>query len=176
MIKRIITMTILLCLFFASGCKMNDQQATDINQSLITEFIQCGVNASETETMKTATTDAVNSVIEQVENYESEIDYESLFDFSGWEEDFDKADNKDSFMESYWRKVAAETVSNYEIYNLILNDEKAKESFLNEIRTQMILQAEAYLKSSKITVDNEMKGFIEDMVDEQINDFRKSIH
>lgn len=180
MIKRIISIAVLLCLCLIFGCGTNNQQDLTVYQEQISAFAHNVVSISEASKTATHINEmaeyAISDSLEQIKNYTPEIDYESLFDFSGWEEDFNATDNKDSFMESYWRKIAAETISNYDIYKLILNDEKAKEAFLSEIREQMILQVEAYLKSSKITVDDEMIGFIEDMVDKQINDFRKSIH
>lgn len=180
MIKYILTAVIFLLTFFSIGYETNIQYNSDpvIEQMRTVQenLIESDQSNESLNAVKDVTLSTVNTIISESKEYVPPINYDTLFDFSGWEIDFEEASDKDDFMENYWRQIAIETVSDYKIYTLLLNDENAKNAFFNEIREQMILQAEAYLKSSKITVDDEMKEFITDMIDSKLKDFMNSIH
>lgn len=104
------------------------------------------------------------------------IDYESLFDFSDWESEFNDADNKEKYIEEYWKRIAMNVFSDVDTYMLIKEDEKAKLAFMNEVKEEMAKQIEQYLLSSKITVNDEMRGFIDDMINLQVQSFEEIIH
>lgn len=107
---------------------------------------------------------------------EPEIDYDSLFDFSDWESGLNESDRKEAFMDNYWKEKAMEVFNNAELYELIKTNEKAKEAFINELKTQLSLQIQQYLASSKIPIDDSMMQLINDMIDIQIQDLEDAIH
>lgn len=107
---------------------------------------------------------------------EPEIDYDALFDFSDWESGLNESDRKETFMDNYWKEKAMEVFNDAELYELIKTNKRAKEAFINEIKTQLSLQIQQYLASSKIPIDDSMMQLINDMIDIQIQDLEDAIH
>lgn len=103
------------------------------------------------------------------------IDYENLFDFSGWDEAFEAAENKEEFIKSYWKDVAYKTFINHETYTLIKSDPMAKQAFINEVKEEMLLQEIKYMESCGYTVDEPLKQLISDTIDEQMLALSESI-
>ena len=103
------------------------------------------------------------------------IDYENLFDFSGWDKDFEAAENKEEFIKSYWKDVAYKTFINRETYTLIKSDPMAKQAFINEVKEEMLLQEIKYMESCGYTVDEPLKQLISDTIDEQMLALSESI-
>ena len=104
------------------------------------------------------------------------IKYDELFDFSDWEEGLNEANNKEKYIEEYWKLKSNEVFYNIELYKLLKTDEQAKNAFLKEIRKQMTAQIINYLESSKIIITDEMKVYIDDMIDQQIKSLDEVIH
>ena len=104
------------------------------------------------------------------------IKYDELFDFSDWKEGLNEANNKEKYIEEYWKLKSNEVFYNIELYKLLKTDEQAKNAFLKEIRKQMTAQIINYLESSKIIITDEMKIYIDDMIDQQIKSLDEVIH
>lgn len=147
----------------------DDNTEIDVNAKFLTNAV---LNIQEEITATEEPEESVEPAVEET----VEIDYESLFDFSGWKADFETAENKERYLEEYWKTVAADTFYNIETYYLLKEDERAKSAFLEEVKAEMEEQMEQYLLSRKITVDDKMRGFIEEMVDMQVQNLEEIIH
>ena len=106
---------------------------------------------------------------------EPAIDYDNLFHFDDWKEDFAAAEDKEAFIKDYWMNTTMNTFTDMDTYNLIKSDAKAKQAFLDEFKTQMVAQMEEYLKSSGIEVDDSMRTMIEETVEKEMKTISDSI-
>ena len=104
------------------------------------------------------------------------IDYENLFDFSGWEEAFDEAMNKEDFIKEYWKDVSSHVFMDNNMYNLLKSDPLAKEAFLREFKEEMMTQMIRYLEYMNITVDDSIHQMIEQTIDDELEDLANAIH
>ena len=98
----------------------------------------------------------------------TEIDYDNLFDFSGWEADYETAEDKQAFIEEFWKSTTTKTLLENDNYNLIKNDEKAKAAFLDEFKTQMTAQMERMLTDEGVEIDDSVREMISKVIDEQL--------
>lgn len=181
--KRLIY--IIICLLLIVGCNINiksEQNNHNISEA-IKEFTleQIEIPTEEptieyTNTLEPTATPEPTPEATEVPVTPEPIKYDELFDFSDWEEGLNEANNKEKYIEEYWKLKSNEVFYNIELYKLLKTDEQAKNAFLKEIKKQMTAQIINYLESSKIIITDEMKIYIDDMIDQQIKNLDEVIH
>lgn len=174
--KRLIY--IIICLILMVGCNINiksEQNSHNISEIIKESIIESTEIPIEEHMVEPTETPEPIATPESTPTPEP-IKYNELFDFSDWEEGLNEASNKEKYIEEYWKLKSNEVFYNIELYKLLRTDEQAKNVFLEEIRKQMTAQIINYLESSKITITDEMKVYIDDMVDQQIESLDEVIH